>query len=74
MRNYRFAVPALALAASVTLTAPPEIAYAVRLPIPVLIQVTQNTEGDIEDPRLRLEPPYRINFTSDGDVMGVALV
>ncbi len=45
-------------------------AQAGRKNIPTLIQVTNNTEGDIFDPRLRSEGAETIVFGSDGDVMG----
>jgi hypothetical protein len=48
----------------------PERSEAVRLPIPVLFQITQNTVGGVEDPRVRSERPERLVFTSTGDVMG----
>ncbi len=37
---------------------------------PVLIQVTANTVGDVQAPRLRSEKPEALVFTSDGDVLG----
>jgi Tol biopolymer transport system component len=40
--------------------------------IPVLVQVTNNTTGDVLDPRLRSQDGNRIVFTSDGDVTGPA--
>jgi hypothetical protein len=38
--------------------------------IPVLVQVTSNTEGDVEEPRIRSQAGNSIVFASDGDVMG----
>jgi hypothetical protein len=38
--------------------------------IPVLVQVTHNTTGDIEDPKIRSQAGDTIVFTSDGDVLG----
>ena len=40
--------------------------------IPVLIQVTNNTTGDIFDPRMRSQDGNRIVFVSNGDVIGPA--
>jgi hypothetical protein len=48
----------------------PDSAYATRFRYPVLIQVTHNTVGDVQDPGLRMEPPQRVSFISDGDVLG----
>lgn len=48
----------------------PHSASAIRFKSPVIIQVTNNTEGDVQEPSLRSEPPQRITFTSDGDVLG----
>ncbi len=48
----------------------PELSEAVRFPIPVLFQITRNTVGNVEDPRIRSEVPERIVFTSTGNVMG----
>jgi hypothetical protein len=38
--------------------------------IPVLVQVTHNTTGDIEEPKIRSQAGDTIVFTSDGDVLG----
>jgi len=38
--------------------------------VPVLIQVTHNTEGDVEEPAIRSQDGDTIAFVSDGDVMG----
>jgi hypothetical protein len=38
--------------------------------VPVLVQVTHNTEGDVEEPRIRSQDGDSIVFTSDGDVLG----
>jgi len=38
--------------------------------IPVVIQVTRNTSGDVFDPRMRSQDGERITFVSNGDVMG----
>lgn len=45
-------------------------ADAIRFKEPVLIQVTFNTEGDVQGPKLRSERPEAITFTSTGDVLG----
>ena len=37
---------------------------------PVLIQVTRNTEGEVEAPRIRSQQGSSIVFVSDGDVLG----
>jgi hypothetical protein len=65
MHQIRFFLAALL--ASIVLA---PTAQAVRLSEPVLIQATANTEGDIQDVKLRLEPPRRITFSSTGDVEG----
>ena len=38
--------------------------------IPVLLQVTNNTTGTVEWPRVRSQDGNRVAFVSDGDVMG----
>ncbi|RMD83046.1 MAG: hypothetical protein D6815_07650 [Candidatus Dadabacteria bacterium] len=48
----------------------PVPAHAKRGKIPVLIQVTHNTVGDVSPPKLRSERGETIVFSSDGDVMG----
>ena len=47
----------------------PDLATA-RGKIPVIRQITNNSVGDIFDPRLRMQDGSRITFVSDGDVMG----
>jgi hypothetical protein len=47
-------------------------ALAIRFKYPVLIQVTHNTVGDVQEPKLRSEQPQRITFTSNGNVLGTA--
>jgi WD40-like Beta Propeller Repeat len=70
------AVPtARALAAAALLLALATIAATsgsaeARGSIPVVVQVTHNTVGDIFDPRIRSEDGDRIVFVSDGDVQG----
>lgn len=46
------------------------VAHAQHGRIPVLVQVTHNTTGDIEDARIRSQGGDSIVFTSDGDVLG----
>ncbi len=48
----------------------PHIAQAKRGKIPVLVQATSITTGDIQGPRLRSERAKTIAFVSDGDVEG----
>ena len=43
---------------------------AARPNIPVLIQVTRNTTGDVEAPKIRSQQGNSIVFVSDGDVLG----
>lgn len=38
--------------------------------IPVLIQVTRNTQGEIQNPKIRSQAGDSIVFVSDGDVLG----
>lgn len=45
-------------------------AAAERGDIPVIIQVTRNTTGDVIDPRMRSQDGLRVTFVSNGDVMG----
>lgn len=47
-----------------------EPAEAIRFKYPVLFQVTHNTTGDVQVPRLRSERPEAITFMSTGDVLG----
>lgn len=47
-----------------------EVARADRGKIPVLLQATFNTLGDVSAPKLRSERRETIAFSSDGDVMG----
>lgn len=58
------------LAALAAILVIPSTVQAVRLKEPVLIQATTNTEGDIQGVKLRMEPPRRITFASNGDVEG----
>ena len=61
-------IPAFALACAAALLAPTPA--SARGDIPVLLQVTRNTTGDIIDPRLRSQEGERVTFVSNGDVMG----
>ena len=45
---------------------------AVRFSEPVLFQVTRNTTGNVDSPRLRSEQPQELVFSSDGDVLGTS--
>lgn len=47
-----------------------ESVEAIRFKDPVLMQVTFNTTGDVQTPRLRSERPEAITFMSTGDVFG----
>jgi hypothetical protein len=39
--------------------------------LPIMLQITNNTTGDIERPRLRMREGLTLTFVSDGDVMGL---
>lgn len=58
----------LAALAAVVLALPS--AASARGRIPVLVQVTHNTIGDVEEPWIRSQDGDSIVFVSDGDVMG----
>jgi hypothetical protein len=66
----RSRVAAVAVAAPILLMVGAEPAEAIRFKYPVLLQVTYNTVGDVQRPRLRSERPEAITFMSTGDVLG----
>lgn len=61
---------AVAVATPMLLIFGVEPAEAIRFKYPVLLQVTHNTTGDVQYPRIRSERPEAITFTSTGDVLG----
>jgi hypothetical protein len=63
-------VAMVAVAALVLVGLGAEPARAIRFKHPVLMQVTFNTVGDVQRPRLRSERPEAITFLSTGDVLG----
>ena len=62
---------AMAVATPMLLLLGVEPAEAIRFKYPVLMQVTFNTTGDVQQPRLRSERPEAITFASTGDVLGL---
>lgn len=58
------------LTLAVTLALPAAVADATAFKYPVLIQVTANTTGDVQNPHLRSQKPEAVVFRSDGDVLG----
>ncbi len=62
----------LAAAVLTGLVMGPAPVSAKRGKIPLLIQVTHNTVGDVSAPKLRSERGETVVFASDGDVMGPA--
>jgi hypothetical protein len=60
----------LTAVAALAVCATSGVAHAQHGRIPVLVQVTNNTTGDIEEPKIRSQAGDTIVFTSDGDVLG----
>lgn len=69
MEEGRYFLRRLLAAALVVAAAPAPMAGA-HSNIPVLMQVTRNTQGDVWAPRIRSQQGSSIVFVSDGDVQG----
>jgi len=63
--------PVALLAACTALIAVTAVPAHARPSVPVLIQITRNTVGDVQQPRLRTEAAESVVFVSDGDVLGI---